>query len=247
MESTIGKGHHTLLMAVLNTGKRLARKAGRVAFSCWVEQSRPSVVLVQEPWVAGNPQPFAPDGYVALGGNDRVQAWARTAIGATVAEVLDPCALCVVAAGWALVNVYLDHSKPSARAKQLGTLREILASKDHEVTIVAGDFNLAPSPADGLWRGAPSTFNNSTDRGALAEFMASAALVDLGAPPMLREFTMVQKIGMHLSEFRCDLALVSAAHASSTILVYDHSTRSGPKAFTDHSALRVTLPAAGAP
>jgi endonuclease/exonuclease/phosphatase family metal-dependent hydrolase len=170
-----------LRVAVVNANKRLGQKVGRDGIARWVGRHRPDVILLQEPWVAGNPQSFAPDGYVTLAGNERVQAWVSGGHPSATATLAGPCFLRVTLAGWALVSVYLDSGKPATRAGQLLALRDLVVATASAATLVAGDFNLAPCNEDGRHREKASTFNNSVDRTPFYDLLEAATLTDLGA------------------------------------------------------------------
>lgn len=234
-----------LRVASVNLNKRMSRQATRQKILDWLARHDVDLLITQEPWVSGNPFPEGLPGYGTLGGNDLVHAWCRVSITDARADLLGPTFLVVRARGWMIVDCYLDSSnKRAIRAGQMATMRAWLEQHGSAPLLVAGDFNLAPAPEDGLWKGAPSAWNGAVDRGELQRLLDETSMVDLGAPPTPREWTFVRSNKHGVTEFRCDLALVSRVAAGSTALRYDHGTRSGRGAFTDHSGLVIDLEAA---
>ena len=60
------------------------------------------------------------------------------------------------------------------------------------------------------------------------------------------EFTFERVQQGRPNRFRCDLALISSHIAEAAAVMYDHSVRASPGAFTDHSALIVDVQTDGA-
>lgn len=139
-------------------------------------------------------------------------------------------------------NVYLDAYDQVTRAAQLDLLRKGALAEGDQPTLVLGDFNIAPTPTEGLFDRYPSRFNSETDRVPLRELLDSSHLIDLGATAHPLEWTIERERRGKRVQFRCDLALASDYLALDLKLNYDHSSRVGPDAFTDHSALLISAP-----
>ncbi|MFF3358149.1 methyltransferase domain-containing protein [Streptomyces sp. NPDC002917] len=107
--------------------------------------------------------------------------------------------------------------------------------------LVCGDFNLAPRPEDGLFGEETSTFTTEAERQALQQLTQVADLIDTTADEA-PVFTFERIFNGKPSRFRCDLALLSDHLTATTTVTVDASVRSGPKGFTDHSALLIDLP-----
>ncbi len=146
--------------------------------------------------------------------------------------------------------MYLDSTSASARATQLGELHKSVSAEQGRPTIICGDFNIAPRPIDGLSNDEVSSFNSTTDRVPLQTLLEGESLQDVARsnPP---QFTIERQRPSSSTRFRCDLALVSDYLTPLTAVRYEHQTRVGPQAFTDHSGILidvpVTLPRAAAP
>lgn len=108
--------------------------------------------------------------------------------------------------------------------------------------LICGDFNLAPRPQDGLYDGEVSEFTADTERKALQHLLQSAWLVDTTGADGEAKFTFERLFTGKLSRFRCDLALLSDHLAAGVPVAARHEVRTGPEAFTDHSAILLDLP-----
>jgi hypothetical protein len=77
----------------------------------------------------------------------------------------------------------------------------------------------------------------------LAYLLTSARLIDATCPGdrVKPQFTFERITKGQPSKFRCDLALVSERLGASVVASYDHSVRTGDRAFTDHSAVIVDV------
>ncbi|MGH8901040.1 MAG: hypothetical protein ACRDYA_05005 [Egibacteraceae bacterium] len=144
---------------------------------------------------------------------------------------------------WLVVlNVYLDAYARAARAAELVRLRRLLEAEAERPVLVIGDFNLAPRPEDGRYDGLPSSFNSDVDRTPFVELLATAGLIDCAAEPAPAQYSLSRMVRGKVSEFRCDLALLSDYLCPSVRVAYDHSVRAGDARFTDHSAVLIDLP-----
>jgi len=132
--------------------------------------------------------------------------------------------------------VYLS---PYSSAERRAMLDELARAISGTTSVVIGDFNLAPRPEDGLYGDQPSTFTKLPERRAFEHLLGAGDLVDATRPSQgeTAAFTFERMQQGRATCFRCDLALVSSHIAGSATVIYDHSVRATPDAFTDHSAL----------
>jgi len=229
-------------IASINLRKGIRNAIRRERFSRWLATTGVDVVLTQEPSVLEAHRWPALPGYTLIHGSSRVGAWVRSGLrppplstSTDFAQRLD--------FGYASVyNVYLDAYLQTARAGQLHNLAKLLTEEDQRPLILLGDFNLAPSPRDGMAGKRESTFNSDIDRLPLAALMQRQQLVDALRSAAEPEFTIERELRGTLVRFRCDLALVSDSWAANIRCRYDHSVRSGEHSFTDHSAIIVDVP-----
>lgn len=232
-------------IASINTNKRLNTRTASDRFGNWLQRQQVDLVVNQEPSTSSLP-PVTPDGYTGVGGNNRIYCWVRN--GRSLPK-------CHLVADWLqrldlgeliVYNVYLDAYRRQTRAEQLVKLTEELGTEANngKAILVLGDFNLAPALEDGLYGGQPSTYNSDVERRPLRRMLQLGRLVDLGQGDTGRQWTLERLIGGKLSQFRCDLALISDRLAKQTRLGYDHGVRVGAERFTDHSALLVDVPLA---
>jgi SAM-dependent methyltransferase len=230
-----------LRLAALNLNKGIRNPLRRGPLVAWLAEHKVRLLLAQEPYKAQSGELPALEGFLWIGGNEKVGAWIADDLAPPNAS--QPCEYIQrLELGYAVVyNVYLSAYSQAERASQLRTLAPLLANEGDRPCAVVGDFNLAPAPADGLRDGAPSDFNSYIDRGPFTEMLNSAKLVDATAssPP---EFTIVRRVGTHRSEFRCDLALLSDYWFPEMRYRYDHAVRVGKTRFTDHSAILLDIP-----
>jgi hypothetical protein len=208
----------------------------------WLQEQRIDVLITQEPWKPPARVPVTLPGFCPAGGDGRLFTW--------MAEHWEnPSPSCPgefvqrIELGWLIVlNVYLDAYTAAARSLQLVKLSAIAAAEEGRPVVVAGDFNLAPRPSDGLTDGRPSSFNNEIDRVPFRRLLESAQLTDTTAEVPSPEFTVVRQLSGKSIKFRCDLALMSGHLMGAAVVTYDHGTRDGDRAFTDHSAILIDIP-----
>ncbi|MGH2770688.1 MAG: methyltransferase domain-containing protein [Actinomycetota bacterium] len=225
----------------VNLNKGLATPRRRSLVQRWLIENQPDLFLVQEPWAHSIKTPPDLEGFVPIGGNSCVFAW--------ISETLEPpdvdqaaASVQRLKAGYvALYNVYLSPYSRAERAQELRSLLDVLRTEDDRPALILGDFNLAPEPNDGVVNSLPSHFNCNTDRVPFHILLAEARLID-STRSSTPEYSIVRRLGNQLSEFRCDLCLISDYYRRWSSVKYDHSTRTGPHPFTDHSALFVDLP-----
>lgn len=235
------KRSNILRLASINLNKRLGSPAARAKLTAWLHHHHVDVLVAQEPWKPANRTAINLAGYRPAGGDGDLFCWSVERF--TIPPVSRPDSFAQrLELGWlVLYNSYLDCGSTISRHRQLRRLQEIIAVEDGRPIIACGDFNLAPRPVDGLSNGRPSNFNSATDRKPFAELLANGGLVDVTAdePP---QFTIErQRLGRR-SQFRCDLALVPDYLIPMVNVRYNHSTRAGEQAFTDHSGILIDVP-----
>ena len=94
----------------------------------------------------------------------------------------------------------------------------------------------------GLVNGQPSRFNSRIDLAPLARLLGETGLVDATATES-PEFTIERRRPGLLTQFRCDLVLVPDGIHPVVDVRYDHLSRTGQEAFTDHSGILIDIPA----
>lgn len=231
-----------LRLGFINLNKRISKKRWQGELIRWLGRQRIDLLLTQEPVTSQDLLPDRLASYIPVGGSDRVFTWCRNEV-ARLTCVIGPFWQHINLNGVHVWNVYLDSSSTRARARQLAELNRLLQPLTTQPIIVAGDFNIAPSPEDGLYGGVPSTFNSKTDRAPLAALLDELQLADLRPNPPQQEFTVERPQRGKLVQFRCDLALVSQQLAPRVSLTYDHKVRDPDEGFTDHSALILEIEA----
>ncbi|MFJ8164156.1 methyltransferase domain-containing protein [Streptomyces sp. NPDC096136] len=85
-------------------------------------------------------------------------------------------------------------------------------------------------------------FTADIERKAFLHLLQTAWLVDTTGGDGEAEFTFERMFTGKLSRFRCDLALLSGHLAVGVPVAARHEVRTGPEAFTDHSAILLDLP-----
>lgn len=200
------------------------------------------MLVAQEAWKPANRGPVPLEGFQVIGGDGRLCAWITEPW--TRPQVSRPAeAVQRVELSWLVIlNVYLDAYARAARAAELVRLRRLLEAEAERPVLVVGDFNLAPRPGDGRYDGLPSSFNSDVDRTPFVELLATAGLIDCTAEPAPAQYSLTRMVRGKISEFRCDLALLSDYLRPSVRVAYDHSVRAGDARFTDHSAVLIDLP-----
>jgi Methyltransferase domain/Endonuclease/Exonuclease/phosphatase family len=233
-------------LASINLNKRLGNPAARARLMLWLHHHRVDVLLAQEPWKPVDRAPINLAGFTPLGGDGDLFCWVAERFAAPQVTRPDSFVQRLELAWLVVCNTYLDCGSTTARGSQLGRLRKVITAEHGRPTLACGDFNLAPRLVDGLNNGRPSTFNSATDRAPLAELLADAGLVDATAsdPP---QFTIERQQSGVPSQFRCDLALIPDHLMAAVSVRYDHATRTGEPAFTDHSGILIDAPVTLAP
>jgi exonuclease III len=221
-------------IASLNVNRGLSTR--RNAINAWCGIRSVDVLLLQEPWPRGKQLPLPALGSLEyIAGNDMIAVFARS--GLVSKHVLhEPRHQSVLVGELHVHNLYLDASSSRKREQLLLSVAERL--EDHVPTLVMGDFNMSPRPADGLFDGIPSKFTKQYERRALARIF-DFGFRDLGATDE-PDFTFERVHMGILSQWRCDLALLRHPEPVPSF-VYGHETRLGEDKFTDHSGVILDL------
>jgi exonuclease III len=136
--------------------------------------------------------------------------------------------------GVRIVNVYLPAGASRERADMMNRLRNDVLPPFHPISLMVGDFNLAPTPEDGWYGPEISTWTKGYERQEFLDLQVSCGLQDLGlSEPWSATFERMNS--GKLTAFRCDLAL--ADESMWKWVDYIHDLRKSGK--TDHSGILV--------
>jgi exonuclease III len=143
-------------------------------------------------------------------------------------------------------NVYLSAYDSNERCKFLVDLKKYISSESDRPILIVGDFNLAPTPRDGMVDNQISTFTQLQERIDFESLLSSAKVIDVTSPIFSSteqvQYTIERRFKRSVSRFRCDLALLTDYMVSAVKARYDHEVRTGLNSFTDHSALIIDAP-----
>ncbi|MEW1694174.1 MULTISPECIES: methyltransferase domain-containing protein [unclassified Streptomyces] len=233
-----------MLLAVVNLNKRIGASGARSDLAAWLREHGVEAVLAQEPFKPADRTPPGIGGFSFAGGDGHLAVWVREDLAPPVVSSPGTWVQRVELEWLVAFQVHLDPYTSGARTAQLDELARLAAAENGRPLLVCGDFNLAPRPEDGVYGEEFSTFTTSAERRALERLTREAGLVDTtaGKAPV---FTFERVFSGRPSRFRCDLALLSDHLAPTAAVRSDAAVRTGPRAFTDHSALLVDLPVTG--
>ncbi|MFI8265526.1 methyltransferase domain-containing protein [Streptomyces sp. NPDC085665] len=231
-----------MLLASINLNKRLGADGARAWFAAWLRTHDVAVIVAQEPYKPAERRPPLLPGYVFAGGDGHLATWVREDTATPTVSAPTSWAQRVELGWLTVLQVHLDAYTSAARTTQLGELAALAAAEGGRPLLICGDFNLAPRPQDGLYDGEVSGFTADTERKALQHLLQTAWLVDTTGADGEAEFTFERLFTGKLSRFRCDLALLSDHLAAGVRVAARHEVRTGPEAFTDHSAILLDLP-----
>lgn len=231
-----------MLLASINLNKRLGADGARARFAAWLRAHDVAVFVAQEPYKPADRRPPLLPGYVFAGGDGHLATWVREDIATPAVSSPTPWAQRVELGWLTILQVHLDAYTSAARTTQLGELAALAVGEGGRPLLICGDFNLAPRPQDGLYDGEASAFTADTERKALQHLLQTAWLVDTTGTDVEAEFTFERLLTGKLSRFRCDLALLSDHLAAGVQVAARHEARTGPEAFTDHSAILLDVP-----
>lgn len=234
-----------LRVVSLNANKRTQNARNLALLESWLDENEPGLLLLQEPWVHGALSSSKLGQLEFVGGDSNVAAFAVSGL---------PVSLHRQEGRWLTLslgsirfhNVYFPAASTDTqrRAEFLDALAKCIVGDRDFSHVVVGDFNMAPTPTDGIYDDKQSTWTGERERGSFARLVSVAGLVDstwsLDSPD---RFTLERLVNGKPSRFRCDLALVDQRlfQRGAARVVVDHSVRRGTTPFTDHSALKVDL------
>ncbi|MFE7132430.1 methyltransferase domain-containing protein [Streptomyces sp. NPDC057638] len=231
-----------MLLASVNLNKRLGATGARSNLAVWLREHGVRVLVAQEPFKPTDRTPPILNGFVFVGGDGHLAVWVSEDLAPPTVSVSAPWVQRVELEWLLILQVHLDAYGGATRVAQLTELAAMAFAEEGRPLLVCGDFNLAPRPADGLFGEEPSAFTTEAERQALHQLKLVAGLIDTTANEVPPVFTFERSFNGKPSRFRCDLALLSDHLAATTAVTVDASVRSGPAAFTDHSALLIDLP-----
>ncbi len=231
-----------------NLNQRLGNSAVRSRIELWLGTKAPDLFLSQEPFKPSHLDRPAIGGYRLVSTSPLISCWiAQKHACPKVVEHSERWHE-LRHGGVCAHNVYLSPNSSAERRALLNDLAHAIREAEANTIVITGDFNLAPRLEDGLFGNQPSTFTKPPERRAFEALLASASLVDATCPSpgVNLEFTFERVQQGRPNRFRCDLALISSHIAEAAAVMYDHSVRALPGAFTDHSALIIDVQIDGA-
>ncbi|AZK97481.1 MULTISPECIES: methyltransferase domain-containing protein [Streptomyces] len=230
-----------MLLASVNLNKRLGATGARSRLAAWLRERGVQILLAQEPFKPADRTPPTLGGFQCAGGDGYLAVWVSEDLAPPTVSAPTPWVQRIELEWLLVLQVHLDAGAGSLRVAQLVELAALAAAEKGRPLLVCGDFNLAPRPEDGLFGKEISAFTTKAERQALQQLTRIADLTDTTADDA-PVFTFERVSHGKPSRFRCDLALLSSHLTPVTAITADSSVRSGPTAFTDHSALLIDLP-----
>lgn len=229
------------MLASVNLNKRLGASGARSNLAAWLRGHGVKALLAQEPFKPADRTPPVLGGFTFAGGDGHLAVWISEDLAPPAVSSLRQWIQRIELEWLVVLHVHLDAYASASRAAQLAELAALAAAEDGRPLLICGDFNLAPRPEDGLFGEETSTFTTDAERVMLRKLTRAAGLVDTTADavPLL---TFERVFSGKPSGFRCDLALLSDHLTATTTVTPDAAVRTGPHAFTDHSALLLDLP-----
>jgi exonuclease III len=221
-----------------NLNQRLGNPVSRSCIERWLRAKAPDLFLSQEPFKPSQQKRPAVAGYRLVSTSSLVSCWiAQKHACPKIIEHSERWHE-IRLDGVSAHNVYLSPYSSGERRAMLEEVASAIGRSDTTV-VITGDFNLAPRSEDGMFGDQPSTSTKPAERRAFEDLLRTADLIDATCPSAGRnvEFTFERVQQGRPTRFRCDLALVSSHSAGRVDVIYDHSVRTVPGAFTDHSAL----------
>jgi exonuclease III len=233
-------------IASINLNKRLGNPKARQRVEAWLLDNKIDLLLVQEPWNRGRVDSIQLRFWDDLGGSDGVRAWVRGKWKSPRVKNLRENWQEIQLDYMIVHNVYFSAYDANERGKFLVDLKEYISSESDRPILIVGDFNLAPTPRDGMVDNQISTFTQPQERIDFESLLSSAKLVDVTSPSFSNaehvQYTIERRFKSSVSRFRCDLALLTDYMVSTVKTRYDHEVRTGMNSFTDHSALIIDAP-----
>lgn len=168
-----------ITIASINLNKRFFNLKARSKLEEWLKKNNASFLLMQESWLRQNNRPDLFSNYCPLGGNQKVFSWVNTQYKKLNTET-ESFYQRIEVEYLVVYNVYLDAYKQLTRANQLKQLTKQLLGELNKPILITGDFNIAPTPGDGLINNEPSKFNSKIDRQPLTDLIKACSVIDLG-------------------------------------------------------------------
>lgn len=228
----------------INLNKRLGNPAVSRFIAEWLKGNNCDVLVAQEPWARTRKENIELVGYDFITGNSSTALWVTSHYANPKFYQHNQEWQEVELDYLSLHNVYLSAYQSADRIKQLEELRGRIENSDDRPVLVVGDFNLAPCSNDGIVGDETSRWTNDKERKFFDTFLKEGKLIDSTSFERsgVQEFTIERTRQEKQIKFRCDLALVSDYVAPLLNIKYDHSSRVGAGAFTDHSSLIIDAP-----
>lgn len=136
--------------------------------------------------------------------------------------------------GSIICNVYLPASSSKQRRELMEYLRDVLLLQFRRVSLIMGDFNLAPRMKDGWFGDQHSAWTKNYERETFASLCETYQLLDFGADVRWNA-TFKRMNNGKMTAFRCDLAIGNPEEWMWD--QYVHELRTQKK--TDHSGILV--------
>lgn len=231
--------------ASINTNKKLESEKSRQSFMNWVDKNEVEYLFVQEATRHEVDLSTLLPSLHHLGGNSLTSVWSRNRYENGAIKIVSDRFMYIELDGLKIGNLYFYSN--SGESKKRTELLSLVTSEFRESDsglLLLGDFNISPSPADGMFGDAESDWTTPRERLAFRTLLDSCHLVDLLSASHIsrQEFTIEQKsINNKQTRFRCDLALLSEQRVAGSTASYDHTTRQGEHRFTDHSGILVDI------
>jgi exonuclease III len=237
-------------IASINLNKRLGNPKAHQRVEAWLLNNKIDLLLVQEPWNRGRIDAIPFRFWDDLGGSDGIRTWIRRKWKSPKVRNLRENWQEIQLDYMIVHNVYLSAYDSNERCKFLIDLKKYISSDSDRPILIVGDFNLAPTPRDGMVDNQISTFTQPQERIDFESLLSNVKLVDVTGSNFSNaehvQYTIERRFKSSISRFRCDLALLTDYMVSMVKARYDHEVRTGMSSFTDHSALiidaSVTLP-----
>lgn len=234
-----------MIVASVNLNKGLGDSDNRAGVEKWLVKNDVDLLIAQEPFSEGSGADVRFQEYVGVGGDHDLHTWIRDGLAPPNLVRRRDQFQVLKTECWRVYNCYLSAYSSAERVDSLRRLRNDVAAEWKHPVVIAGDFNLAPTPEDGKYGDRVSTFTSDKERQLFNQLLEKGHLFDSTRAEHNEpvEFTIErQREDKHI-RFRCDLALVSKVSMPDVSVHYDHSVRQSSGAqFTDHSAILIDVP-----
>lgn len=134
-----------------NLNQRIGNAQARAKFESWLGSQTATLILGQEPFTPSRNERPPLDGYKLISTSRMISCWLANGIPVpTVVEHTERWHE-IFLGDVSIHNVYLSPHSSKKRTAVLLALRSLIADGRRGKTIVLGDINLAPRPADGVF------------------------------------------------------------------------------------------------